>query len=182
MNTVKIETAPSAWVGCLGCYNNGQLVGKWREGSEEIADLEGAGLAKLETVGDYTAHRCVRCFSDEFMVFDFEGMLGLVSGECSVSEAAAAAATVEEIERKGIDLDAAAAFISDRHEWDLDSFEESYAGEWNSLEDYAQQLAEDTGAIDEDARWPHNCIDWERAARELSYDYTLISGYLFRNN
>jgi hypothetical protein len=42
------------------------------------------------------------------------------------------------------------------------------------FERYAQEFAEDIGAIDPTASWPNNCIDWERAARELQYDYTSI--------
>jgi hypothetical protein len=41
--------------------------------------------------------------------------------------------------------------------------------------DYAQQLAEDIGAIDASASWPNNCIDWDRAARELGYDYSTVT-------
>jgi len=176
----KLHTTPSAWVGCLGCYNGGALVGKWLEG-EEIGDPVAAGLATLETVGDYTAARCRRCFSDEFMVFDHEGMLGLIRGECSPSEAAEAAATIEEMEREGIDLEAAAAFIEDRGAWDSEEFHESYAGEFDTMEEFAQQLAEDTGALNDSASWPHYCIDWERAAHELSYDYSLLGDrFIFR--
>jgi antirestriction protein len=40
------------------------------------------------------------------------------------------------------------------------------------FEDYAQELAEDTGAIDREMSWPNYCIDWEYAARELKHDYT----------
>ena len=39
---------------------------------------------------------------------------------------------------------------------------------------YAQELAEDIGAVKSDAQWPHTCIDWEHAARELQYDYTAV--------
>lgn len=42
------------------------------------------------------------------------------------------------------------------------------------FEDYAQQLAEDIGAISNDHQWPNYCIDWERAARELQMDYTCV--------
>jgi hypothetical protein len=42
------------------------------------------------------------------------------------------------------------------------------------FEDYAQELAEDIGAIDSNATWPNNCIDWERATRELQMDYTEV--------
>lgn len=37
---------------------------------------------------------------------------------------------------------------------------------------YAEELADDIGAIPAGATWPNNCIDWERAARELRVDYT----------
>lgn len=39
------------------------------------------------------------------------------------------------------------------------------------FEDYARELAEDIGAINRDAAWPANCIDWGQAARELRVDY-----------
>ena len=42
------------------------------------------------------------------------------------------------------------------------------------FKDYAQELAEDCGMVDNRAVWPNTCIDWERAARELQYDYTSI--------
>jgi hypothetical protein len=50
---------------------------------------------------------------------------------------------------------------------------------------YAQELAEEIGAIDPDAKWPVYCIDWERAARELKMDYTSVqvnsTTYYFRS-
>jgi hypothetical protein len=60
--------------------------------------------------------------------------------------------------------------------------DEQWEGDWypvtlireSHFEDYAQQLAEDIGAIDDSATWPNNCIDWERAARELRMDYTEV--------
>lgn len=42
------------------------------------------------------------------------------------------------------------------------------------FEQYARDLAEDIGAIPDDAQWPCTCIDWEQAARELQQDYTTI--------
>lgn len=60
---------------------------------------------------------------------------------------------------------------------------EGYAPDWkygealildSYFEDYAQQLAEDIGAIDKNASWPNNCIDWEKATRELQYDYMAV--------
>jgi hypothetical protein len=60
---------------------------------------------------------------------------------------------------------------------------EGYAADWQHGEalirdsyftEYAEQLAEDCGMIKEGATWPNNCIDWERAARELQMDYTSV--------
>ena len=45
----------------------------------------------------------------------------------------------------------------------------------SEFEDYARQLAEDIGAIPDDAQWPCTCIDWERAARELAMDYFTVT-------
>jgi hypothetical protein len=45
----------------------------------------------------------------------------------------------------------------------------------DDFEEYAEELAEDIGAIDREARWPLNHIDWKAAARELSHDYTEVT-------
>lgn len=42
------------------------------------------------------------------------------------------------------------------------------------FESYAQELAEDTGAIDRNATWPNTHIDWEAAADALKQDYCPI--------
>lgn len=44
----------------------------------------------------------------------------------------------------------------------------------DEFEDHAREMAESIGAIDPDANWPLNCIDWERAAEELQTDYTSV--------
>lgn len=60
--------------------------------------------------------------------------------------------------------------------------DEQWRGDWYPItlirdsyfEDYAQELAEDIGAISSDMQWPLGCIDWERAARELQMDYSSV--------
>lgn len=80
-------------------------------------------------------------------------------------------------------------------DWEADNLEEletlrelnrqgeDYSSDWRHgeslirdsyFEEYAQDLAEDIGAIDRNAAWPMSCIDWEQAARELKMDYTPI--------
>jgi hypothetical protein len=48
-------------------------------------------------------------------------------------------------------------------------------------EDFARDMAEQVGAIDKNATWPHSCIDWDLAAQELMYDYSESNGHYFRN-
>ena len=60
---------------------------------------------------------------------------------------------------------------------------EGYADDWTHgatlirdsyFERYAQELADDLGAIPKDAGWPCTCIDWNLAADELKQDYTSV--------
>lgn len=65
---------------------------------------------------------------------------------------------------------------------DLSDFEEAYQGQFPSDEDFAQDMAENLGAVDfKNSPWPQYCIDWEYAARELMMDYSEQNGYYFRN-
>ncbi len=60
--------------------------------------------------------------------------------------------------------------------------DEQWRGDWYPVtlirggyfRDYAQELAEDIGAINADASWPMRCIDWDQATRELRSDYTPV--------
>jgi len=79
------------------------------------------------------------------------------------------------------DQEAIDAYIKNVGEGYLDNFEEAYSGQFDSDEDFAQDMAEQLDLIKEDATWPNNCIDWEYAARELMYDYFESDGYYFRN-
>jgi len=71
------------------------------------------------------------------------------------------------------------------HHTDIDELirdaDDNYQGEYDSDKDFAQQLAEDIGAIDPKAGWPNNCINWEWAAQELMYDYACENGHYFRS-
>lgn len=57
------------------------------------------------------------------------------------------------------------------------------AGDWRHgetlirdsyFEEYAQQLADDIGAVKNDAGWPNSYIDWKAAAEALQMDYTSV--------
>jgi antirestriction protein len=62
----------------------------------------------------------------------------------------------------------------------IDNIDEAYSGSFGSDEDFAEDMAEQLGCIDKNLSWPHNCIDWEYAAKELMYDYSEHDGNYFR--
>lgn len=63
---------------------------------------------------------------------------------------------------------------------EADDIDEAYCGQFDNDEAFAEDMADNIGAIDRDAKWPTNCIDWEQAARELMHDYSEQNGYYFR--
>lgn len=60
--------------------------------------------------------------------------------------------------------------------------DEQWRGDWypvtlirdSHFTEYAEQLAEEIGAINSDASWPLGYIDWEAAADALKIDYTTV--------
>jgi Antirestriction protein (ArdA) len=60
--------------------------------------------------------------------------------------------------------------------------DEQWRGDWypvtlirdSHFRDYAEELADDIGAVDSNASWPMTCIDWDQAARELQQDYSAV--------
>lgn len=59
------------------------------------------------------------------------------------------------------------------HQWEGDWFPVTLIRD-SYFQDYAQETAEDSGAINRDSPWPNNHIDWESAARELQIDYESV--------
>jgi antirestriction protein len=51
-----------------------------------------------------------------------------------------------------------------------DDFDRIYQSYFDSEPEFAKALAEERGVIQEDADWPHNCINWEEAWRKLTYE------------
>lgn len=59
-------------------------------------------------------------------------------------------------------------------------FEEAYSGEFKDDEEFAYETADSLGELNNNSHWPHSCIDWRQAARELMMDYCEDNGYYFR--
>jgi hypothetical protein len=180
-----------AWVGCLGCYNAGALVGAWVDGLE-AEDLEPHD--HLASAG-ITAPACGAVKTDERWVFDTDGAGGLISGECSPSEFQRVAKIVEEVEADGYPVDAFEAYVEnygslsgETSRETYQGFVDSYAGEYRNGSYFAADLAEDLGVTPSEG-WPGSCIDWDDAWRELETggDYWEADApggmvYIFRAN
>jgi hypothetical protein len=57
------------------------------------------------------------------------------------------------------------------HQWEGNSYPVTLVND-DYFTKFAEDEAEQLGLISDTASWPHNCIDWERAARELKQDYS----------
>jgi antirestriction protein len=164
---------PRVWVGCVACYNDGHLTGDWFTAIDCPRDLaEFDAAIKTHNLPESHTTPCLDGPHEELWVMDFEGFGGLLTGECSPAEAQRLA---ELIEPMGSDfIQALAAYVADERpdvidESTVESFEDAFCGMFDSGADYAQDLAEETGALPAEVRWPLSCIDWDHAWRELNY-------------
>ena len=92
--------------------------------------------------------------------------------DADASEAADALAAWDEENQS--ELDALRAFAAEG----ADYFSDWPHGETlirdSYFETYAQELHEDINGSGKGNDWPFTCIDWERAAHELQYDYSSV--------
>ena len=86
---------------------------------------------------------------------------------------------LEIVNNSHIDYETYLLAIDNGMEWE--SLEDDYVGEFDDDVDFAIEMAASTGFIEPDI-WPNNCIDWDRAARDLMYDYTEINDHYFHNS
>ena len=71
-------------------------------------------------------------------------------------------------------------FYSDNIEELIEKAEESYQGEYDSDEDFTEELLTETGSVPNDLP-SYVYIDWERTSRDIMYDYSASNGYYFAN-
>lgn len=178
---------PQVWIGCLACYNAGRLVGEWVDaieaGDKTPADIHGDedNLHRLEIRDGGSPH-------EELWCMDHQDFKGLLDGECSPMEAQRIAEVLAKlIEEMGGGheddelIEAYAGWLNytgeRADEAHIDSFREDFGGIWESAVAYAQNWADEIGAEVDDAIWPFDCIDWERAARELSLTTHRLGNY-----
>lgn len=160
------------WVGCLACYNGGDLVGEWLEPSE------GPRWECPQGGGDH----------EETWVLDHEGFGSALGGECSPQLAADrdAALFYAEVVGDPGQIDAMIEWLGESNvDWDAlrGQFEGSFNGEYESFRAFADEMAVECGPLmgmgtskgSEQLAQLVRYFDWDAWARDLRYGYHGVS-------
>ncbi|WP_430827203.1 antirestriction protein ArdA [Chryseobacterium indologenes] len=167
------------YVGTYGKYNSGSIYGEWLQLSNYSSyDELLEAMRELHQDED----------DPEFMIQDYECSEFFIKQKL-ISESHLSAdiyEIAEQINSSDYDFEVIEAYaecMSYYHkdvEDLLDSLSDSYYGEYNSDEDFAQTTLEQDGSIPENLP-SYIYIDWEATARHLMYDYMSSNGYYFKN-
>ena len=166
MTTMTVDAR--VWIGCLHCYNRGDLLGRWYSAAEADAVTIDALHIDAGTVA--------RDSCEEMGVMDHEGLP--ISGECSPAEAAEWGRLLDDVDdwqrdallawvRSGDYIAAGTGNLPS-----LPDFEERFAGEWNSFRDFAEELADATGMLAEIPEWALPYFDMGKFAHDLAFDHS----------
>jgi antirestriction protein len=147
------------YVACLAAYNNGILHGCWIDAEQEPDDIR-SGIAAMLKASPIAG-------AEEFAIHDYEGFEGAsVSEYQGIDSVAELAAFIAEHGPLGGKLVEYFGSLDDARE----AMEEHYAGEYQSVADFAQELTEQSTEIPASLQY---YIDWERMARDLEINDVL---------
>jgi antirestriction protein len=157
----------------LSSYNNGQAIGRFFDLEGKTKDEFYEEMQEwLDELTEITGELC-----EEWILGDAEGVPSKYVGEYGISDEFFEISEVAA--ETGLDMKVINAGLA--CDIDLESIAYAFVGEYDSDEDFAFEMAEASG-FEESNVWPNNCIDWERAARDLMYDYSSSDGFYFSNN
>lgn len=167
--TTTTEVEFRVWIGCLSCYNGGDLVGQWYPAIEagdvttEALHEEEANRRGHANVGqDYSHH-------EELWCFDIEAPISAWAREMSPMEAAKLAGDFEEATDalSNCPAEAYLQWLGNRGEepsWDTAyDAEDRYRGNPESFRDYADELADEMLGV---PATPCPGSVWDMAMRE----------------
>lgn len=140
------------YVRCLAAYNSGYLHGAWIDASTDVDDMKEAIQKLLETSPMEDA--------EEWAIHDHQGFGNSVGEYTGLEKIAELVEFLEEHDEFGFDL-------LDNFHGDVDaarSAAEEYAGEYDDLGCFAEELHGDTSDIPSNLI---NYIDWDKMGRDL---------------
>lgn len=158
---------PRIYVASLTDYNAGTLHGAWIDADQDADTIAEAVAAMLRKSPE--ARRFPQGGpAEEWAIHDYEGFDGISLSEWEPFELVAAIG--EMVAEHGA---AFAAWYDNDPSHDTDElaerFEDAFAGQWDSLADYAHELAEDCGYLAAMPEQIRGYFDAEAFARDLDY-------------
>lgn len=185
--TIRVLTTPDVYVGCTRCEAEGRRRGVWvplDEATDVVTDQVHRGRV-------VTLTRDVDLHADPDVLQVLETRHMPVPGPLTDAQLEAWQHLYEAV--GGAPWPALLAWV-DSGAWvedgdglpDPAAFQERYCGAWDSFEEYAQELAEETGLMEGWSEAARSYFDWSRWARDLRYDYTVVDApaggvYVFRD-
>jgi antirestriction protein len=150
---------PRIYVACLASYNAGVLHGAWID-IDENTDVKEAIDAMLASSPSQGAG------AEEWRIDDHDGWMGLDPAAYCENELPELARMLDE------HGEAFAAWVGNcASGWDFDDYESAfqdvYAGEWGSLEDFAANLLEESGELAEIPERLRRYFDYQAYGRDL---------------
>jgi antirestriction protein len=149
----KTTITPKIYVACLAAYNNGILHGSWIDASTGAEHIHEE--IKTMLAASPIPH------AEEWAIHDYEGFGGIRLSEYEDIEKVAELAAMIEEHGPAYIAYAQYAGMEDASEED---FQDKYAGEWDSEEDFAMSLADETMNIPENIQ-PY--FNYEKFAGDL---------------
>jgi antirestriction protein len=136
MSTNNHDVIPRIYVACLAAYNNGRLHGAWIDATQNVDEIQGEITKMLKASPEEGA--------EEYAIHDYEGFESASIEEYqSIESVIAIAAFIKEHGALGGKLLGYFSNLDDAKT----AIEENYAGEFDSLTDFARELTEESTAI-----------------------------------
>ena len=148
-----METTPRIYVACLASYNAGKLYGQWINANQTAEDIREEINQLLKGSSEPLA--------EEWAIHDYEGFNGVKLNEYESVEKVVELAQL--IEEHGEAFAGYAEWVGLDYATSED-FEEAYSGEWDSEEEFAEDLM---GQCYEVPKHLESYIDYEKFARDL---------------
>ena len=150
-------TNPRIYVACFAAYNAGKLHGRWIDAKQKPDEIQDAIQQILATSPEPGA--------EEWAIHDYEGFGSLnLSEHVGIERVCELAAFIEEHGQLGAEL---MNYVGGSLEEARQSMVDNYCGEYESLEHYAEQFAEDCGYLNQVPENLRNYINFESMGRDM---------------
>tara|TARA_R110002020_G_scaffold360661_1_gene573438 strand:- start:426 stop:929 length:504 start_codon:yes stop_codon:yes gene_type:complete len=152
--------AAQIYVGTYGKYNEGSIAGAWVSLDEHDTETAFYAAAKALHKNEH---------DPELMFQDFEGFPRDFYGESYLDKRIWDWLELDDDEREIV-----AAWLEANGGTDsLDYIKDTYAGHWDSWDEYVYQCVDDAGWLENVPDEVASYFNYESYGRDLSYDYTV---------